>query len=223
VLMVTTSPADSRDVIEAFREGFGAADGRLIPDPVFAGDEITPRAGYFRPAIERIRAANPAAVFCSFAGAAAIEFVREYRAAGLAPKVFGSGFLTEGNVLTDLDEEDATGIVTAMNYAADLPISANRLFTAAYRQAHSTSPTTYAMASYDAAQVLDKAIELAGENPSGQQVNLMIGRVGQIDSPRGIWQFNQTRTPQQKWYLREVRRDGQVLSNVLISELGTLG
>ena len=51
----------------------------------------------------------------------------------------------------------------------------------------------------------------------------MLGRVGQIDSPRGNWQFNQSRTPQQKWYLREVRRDGQVLSNVLISELGTLG
>jgi branched-chain amino acid transport system substrate-binding protein len=79
------------------------------------------------------------------------------------------------------------------------------------------------MASYDAAQVLDKAIGLAGKNVTPQQINLMLGKVGQIDSPRGSWQFNQSRTPQQRWYLREVRRDGQVLSNVLISDLATLG
>ena len=85
------------------------------------------------------------------------------------------------------------------------------------------SPTTYAMASYDAAQVLDQAIQLTGGAPTPQQVNLALGRIGQIDSPRGIWQFNQPRTPQQKWYLREVQRDGQVMSNVLINELATLG
>jgi branched-chain amino acid transport system substrate-binding protein len=79
------------------------------------------------------------------------------------------------------------------------------------------------MASYDAAQVLDKAIRLVGDDLNPQQVNLALGRVGQIDSPRGPWQFNQPRTPQQMWYLREVRRDGQVLSNVLITELATLG
>ena len=79
------------------------------------------------------------------------------------------------------------------------------------------------MASYDAAQVLDQAIRLAGENPNSQQLNLALGKIGQIDSPRGTWQFNQPRTPQQKWYLREVQLDGQVLSNVLINELATLG
>ena len=97
------------------------------------------------------------------------------------------------------------------------------MFASAYRKTHSVSPTTYAMASYDAAQVLDKAIGLAGENPNSQQLNLALGKLGQIDSPRGAWQFNQPRTPQQKWYLREVQLDGPLLSNVLISELTTLG
>ncbi len=79
------------------------------------------------------------------------------------------------------------------------------------------------MASYDAALVLDKAIRLAGANPSPQQVNLALGKVGQVDSPRGTWQFNQTRTPQQKWYLRRVQTDGRLLSNIVINELATLG
>ena len=79
------------------------------------------------------------------------------------------------------------------------------------------------MASYDAAAVLDKAIRLAGDTLNPQQINLMLGQVGQIDSPRGPWQFNQPRTPQQRWYLREVQPDGPVLSNILLNDLATLG
>ncbi|HET8662327.1 MAG TPA: ABC transporter substrate-binding protein, partial [Micromonosporaceae bacterium] len=71
--------------------------------------------------------------------------------------------------------------------------------------------------------VLDKAVLLAGEDLTPQTLNAALGRVGQIDSPRGTWQFNQNRTPQQKWYLREVKMDGTVLANTLVSELTTLG
>jgi branched-chain amino acid transport system substrate-binding protein len=222
VMMVMPSLALGQEIVEGFREGFGVPDPRLAANPIWAGDDTNPRPGYYTPAIDALKAANPDAVFCSFAGAAAVEFVREYRNANLRGTLYASGFLTEGPVLAELGE-DADGIVTAMNYSADLPNNANRTFASAYRQAHNASPTTYAMASYDAAQVLDKAIELTGETPTPQQINLMLGKVGQIDSPRGSWQFNQSRTPQQKWYLREVRRDGQVLSNVLISELATIG
>jgi branched-chain amino acid transport system substrate-binding protein len=117
----------------------------------------------------------------------------------------------------------ARNIFTAMNYSPDLDNEANRRFAGSYRQAYGTVPSTYAMASYDAATVLDKAVRLAGDTLTTQRINLMLGKVGQIDSPRGSWQFNQPRTPQQKWYLRQVRPDGPVLANVLINDLGTLG
>ena len=110
-----------------------------------------------------------------------------------------------------------------MNYSPDLDNQANRRFASAFQKAHSAVPTAYAMASYDAAFVLDKAIELAGADASPQAINLAIGKIGSIDSPRGTWQFNQNRTPLQKWYLRQVRLDGGVLSNVVLSELTTLG
>ncbi|HEU5110257.1 MAG TPA: ABC transporter substrate-binding protein [Micromonosporaceae bacterium] len=222
VVMVTTSFATGQDVVEGFREGFGWLDKRLVTEAFFAGENNNPGPGFYRNTIVALQTANPAAVFCDLAGAAAVEFIREYRAAGLQATLYGSGFLTEGNVLTEL-AEDAGGILTAMNYSADLPNPANQTFASAYRREHDSSPTTYAMASYDAAQVLSKAISLAGDSPTPQQINLMLGKVGQVDSPRGTWQFNQSRTPQQKWYLREVRLDGRVLANVLISELNTLG
>ncbi|MDG4764074.1 hypothetical protein O7632_08140 [Solwaraspora sp. WMMD406] len=38
------------------------------------------------------------------------------------------------------------------------------------------------------------------------------------------WQFAKTtHAPIQKWYLRQVRRDGRALANVVVSELTALG
>ena len=63
----------------------------------------------------------------------------------------------------------------------------------------------------------------SGANPTPQLVNLALAKIGQIDSPRGAWQFNQPRTPQQRWYLRRAQLDGRLMSNVVVSELATLG
>jgi branched-chain amino acid transport system substrate-binding protein len=71
---------------------------------------------------------------------------------------------------------------------------------------------------------LDRAIAVAGPNPGPADINAAIAQLGQIDSPRGPWRFAQeTHAPIQKWYLRQVRRDGRALSNVVIAELATLG
>jgi branched-chain amino acid transport system substrate-binding protein len=80
------------------------------------------------------------------------------------------------------------------------------------------------MASYDAAAVLDKAIGAAGANPTADQINAAIAALGQIDSPRGTWQFSKkTHSPVQKWYLRQVRQDGRALSNTIVGDLATVG
>ncbi len=212
------------DVLRGFREEFGESDPRIASPVVWTSGDSSPSRTAYVSDINRALAGNPSVVFCFYSGTAAVEFIMQLRDAGFRGRIYAPGFLTEGSVLEDIrPTSDALGIRTALNYSADLNNAANRRFASAYRKKHNTSPTTYAMASYDAAKVLDQAIRLAGEAPSPQQVNLALGRIGQIDSPRGAWQFNQPRTPQQKWYLREVQRDGQVVSNVLVNELATLG
>jgi branched-chain amino acid transport system substrate-binding protein len=222
VALVAPNYAAGEDSIAGFRQGFGPSDQRIAGTTIWTEFVTTPGDRFFASTVDQIRRLNPAAVYCFFAGAAAVEFVRQLHDGGVRQPIYAPGFLTEGSVLTELGEE-AEGIITALNYSSDLSNAANQRFAAAYRRSHEGSPTTYAMASYDAAQVLDKAIRLAGEKVTPQRVNRMLAQVGQVDSPRGTWQFNQPRTPQQKWYLREVRKDGQVLSNVLIDELTMLG
>lgn len=222
VAIVAADQPAGRDLVQGFREGFGTGDSRISAPVIWADSTPNPARDTFSEPIEEVIDRDPEAVYCFFTGAAAVTFIRQLRDAGYDGPIYGPGFLTEGTVVDELGDE-ASGIVTALNYSADLDNSSNLRFASGYRKRFGASPTTYAMASYDAAQVLDKAIRSAGAGVNPQQLNLALGRIGQIDSPRGSWQFNQPRTPQQKWYLREVLRDGPVLSNVLITELATLG
>jgi branched-chain amino acid transport system substrate-binding protein len=220
VAVVAPSDDTGRDAVDKFRQTFGT-DQRLI-ETFWTAPTIAPNKDFFRPTLGQLRSSGADVVYAFYTGPAAVEFVKQFHSEGLEATIYGPGGFTEGTALEDMGE-DAKGIFTAMNYSADLNNAANRLFATAYQREHDMLPSASAMASYDAAQVLDRAIRLCGGRPTAQQVNLMLGRVGQIDSPRGTWQFNQPRRPQQKWYLREVRPDGQVLSNVLLSELATLG
>ncbi|HEY8533380.1 MAG TPA: ABC transporter substrate-binding protein [Micromonospora sp.] len=210
-----------RDSIQGFLDAFGS-DSRLSLPVVWAPFTTNPPRGAFRATVQQLLAQDPQAIYCFYAGAAAIEFLRELRSAGYRGRIYGPGFLTEGSVLDALGEL-AEGVMTAMNYSADLDNAINMRFATNYRKKHGSSPTTYAMASFDAALVLDRAIRLTKNDLTPQQLNLALGKIGLIESPRGTWYFNQSRTPQQSWYLREVRHDGTTFGNVTISELTTLG
>lgn len=223
LVIIAPENVGSLDVVKGFRQEFGESDPRIAGDVVWTRFSTDPDNDFYQADIARVLQRKPDGIFCFYAGSAAVQFIKQLRAAGYRGPIYAPGFLTEGAVLSEIKAAEAANIMTALNYSADLNNAANRRFAAAYRKTHNVSPTTYAMASYDAAQVLDKAIRLAGPDAGPQQVNLALGKVGQIDSPRGAWQFNQPRTPQQKWYLRRVQLDGQVLANILVNELATLG
>jgi branched-chain amino acid transport system substrate-binding protein len=50
-----------------------------------------------------------------------------------------------------------------------------------------------------------------------------MAHLGQIDSPRGTWEFSGQHSPVQKWYLRDVATDGRAMTNSLIQDLDVLG
>jgi len=214
VAIIAPDHQAGRDDVRGFLDAYG---GPVEGQPIY-----TPPGTNLQPQLNTMKNSGARAVFCFFGGAQAVEFVKQYRQAGLTQDLYAPGFLTEGVMLRQ-EGDAARGIYTSMNYSPDLDNEANRRFASAYQQQYSSVPTTYAMASYDAAFVLDKAIKVAGADPTPQTVNLALGKIGTIDSPRGAWQFNQNRTPLQKWYLRQVRPDGGVLSNTVLSQLSTLG
>jgi branched-chain amino acid transport system substrate-binding protein len=212
------------DELQGFVDSYTRAGGRLANPNGKATFTPFPTTTNFEPYLAGIQQSGAKAVYCFYAGGAAIDFVKQYKQFGLAGKIplYAAGFLTEGGVLK-AQGDAAEGILNSLNYAADLDNPTNRAFVAAYRQKYNTAPTTYAMATYDAAAVLDKAIaDIKGE-VTAVAIESGLGRIGQIDSPRGSWQFSKQHTPIQKWYLRQVTKDGTALANVVTQELATLG
>lgn len=185
----------TRDVVAGLRRTY-EQEGRRLADVVYTSDRAEVSKSVFASAIHKVvgKGEQPDAIFCHYSGTQAVQFIKQLYAEGYQGPIYGPGFLTEGSVLSQLDDGEngelrslivKHGIETALNYSADLNNTANRVFASAYRKTFNTSPTTYAMASYDAAQVLDKAIRLVSGEPTPQQINLALGKIGQIDSPRG--------------------------------------
>jgi branched-chain amino acid transport system substrate-binding protein len=209
--------AEARGFVDAFTK-IGGKVANLGGTPQF-----TPFPGTtdFTPFLAQAKSTGATAVYASFAGQTAVDFVKSYAKSAVAGlPLFGPGFLTEGPALT-AEGAAAHDVTTALNYAPDLDNPANRRFVGAWRAAYSDKPvTTYAVAAWDAALVLDRAIAAAGKNVTADRINKAIGGLGQIDSPRGPWQFDQkSHSPVQPWYLRQVRPDGRGLSNVVLQDL----
>lgn len=208
------------DEVTGFKETFEPAGGEI------ADEVYTPFPGTtnFQPFLSNLQSSDAGAVFTFYAGGAAVEFVKQFDQFGLAGEVthYSAGFLTEGSVL-EAQGDAALGTLTAMNYSADLENDINETFVADYQEKAGQLPTTYAAASYDAAAVIDMAIEAAGDDLSSQTLNEAIGEIEEVESPRGTWSFNDQGTPVQTWYLREVQEVDGELRNVVIDELGTLG
>ncbi|MFD0822231.1 ABC transporter substrate-binding protein [Micromonospora zhanjiangensis] len=214
-----------RDEVRGFVETFTRLGGKLANPGGRAVFAPFPNTTDYRPYLKAIADSGADAIFCFFDAQNAIYFVQQYAKSEVAGlPIYASGFVTEpGSLATQGDA--AAGIYNALNYSPDLDNAANREFVAAWNAAYpGRVPTSIAMASYDAAAVLDRAIAAAGVNPTPQEINAAIAGLGQLSSPRGPWQFaKDTHAPIQKWYLRQVRRDGRTLSNIVVSELATLG
>ncbi len=211
------------DELRGFTDTFTKLGGKLAnPDGKTTWTPF-PATTNFLPYFTQIRNSDAKAVYCFYAGKNAVDFVTQYRQSDIRDLPLYGAFLTEGSIL-QAQGAAAEGIWNVLNYSPDLDNAANRTFVAAWKARHDRSPTTFAMASYDAAAVLDRAIAAIDGEATPQKINDSIGRLGQIDSPRGAWQFNRTtHAPVQKWYLRQVRRDGPALSNVVVQDLATLG
>ncbi|WP_262287514.1 ABC transporter substrate-binding protein [Micromonospora sp. MA102] len=212
------------DELRGFTEAFAKAGGRLANPDGKATFTPFPATTNFTPYFARIKASGANAVYTFYAGSAAVDFVKQYAQSEVKDlPLYAAGFLTEGGVL-NAQGEAARDIYSVLNYSPDLDNAENRAFVAAWKAEHDGSPTTYAMASYDAAAVLDRAIAAAGDEATPERVNAAIGQLGQLASPRGTWQFSPTtHAPVQKWYLRQVRQDGRALSNTVVGDLATVG
>jgi len=166
--------------------------------------------------IAQLQAAKPDAVFVFYPGGMGINFVKQMSQAGLSTKLpLYSVFTVDGTTLPSL-RDAAVGTTSAAMYDAALDTPENRKFVAAFEAKYKRTPSLYAAAGYDAANLLDVALHKAGGDP--KKLAAAVKASGsEFKSVRGPFRFNKNNMPIQNYYAFETARDsgGKIVTKLV--------
>ena len=197
---VTWDYAAGKESGEGFRDGLKAGGAELIKVLTLPFPETN-----FQPILAQLPGLGVEAVGAFFAGGGAIQFVKDYAAAGLREKLplCGSGFLTEG--VLKPQAAAAEGIQTALHYGDGLDNPKNKVFRVAFKAHTGREADVYAVQGYDAAQMAVIGLTATKGDASAIKEFGSALRAAKIDSPRGAFTLSAAHNPIQTIWLREAR------------------
>jgi branched-chain amino acid transport system substrate-binding protein len=208
---VVTLVADYAPGIDA--EKFFKSQFQLNGGEVVAEIRSPLKSPDFAPFLQKVRDANPDAVFVFLPSGQGAAFMKQFAERGLDKsgiKLIGTGDITDDDQLNDMGDV-ALGVVTAQHYSASHNSPANKKFVGAFEAANKFRPNFMAVAGYDGMRVIYKALEATKGKGGGDA--LLAAMKGQIfESPRGQMMIDaQTRDVVQDIYIRKVERvNGQL-------------
>lgn len=158
--------------------------------------------------LSRIAAASPDAIFVFLPGGMGVNFVKQFRQAGLADKIkFLSAFTVDESTLP-AQQDAALGFFGGANWAPNLDNPQNKKFVAAYEKEFNAVPATYAFQAYDAAMLIDSALKATKGNTSDKNALRAALKKADFQSLRGAFKFNSNNYPIQDFYLVKVAKRG---------------
>ena len=167
--------------------------------------------------LSRIAAASPDAVFVFLPGGMGVNFVKQFRQAGLADKIkFLSAFTVDESTLP-AQQDAAIGLFGGANWAPNLDNPQNKKFVAAYEKEFNAVPATYAFQAYDAALLIDSALKATKGSTSDKNALRAAIKKADFKSLRGDFKFNTNNYPIQDFYLTKVakRPDGKFQTEIV--------
>ena len=197
---VTWDYAAGKESAEGFRDGLKSGGAELVRVLTLPFPETN-----FQPILAQLPGLGVDAVGAFFAGGGAVQFVRDYAAAGLKDKLplCGSGFLTEGTL--GPQGAAAEGVRTALHYGDGLDLPRNTAFRAVFKAKAGREADVYAVQGFDAAQLLAVGLDATRGDVDADKALFAAMRAAKIDSPRGAFTFSAGHSPVQNIYLREAR------------------
>ncbi|HZY14654.1 MAG TPA: ABC transporter substrate-binding protein [Beijerinckiaceae bacterium] len=158
--------------------------------------------------ISRIAAAAPDAIFVFLPGGMGVNFVKQFRQAGLAEKIkFLSAFTVDESTLP-AQQDAALGFFGGSTWAPNLDNPQNKAFVAAYEKEYNAVPASYAFQAYDAAMLIDSALKATGGKTDNKDALRAAIRKADFKSLRGAFKFNTNHYPIQDFYLVKVAKRG---------------
>jgi branched-chain amino acid transport system substrate-binding protein len=160
-----------------------------------------------------IREAEPDSIFFFLPGGMGIAFMKQYAQSGLDVPVFGPAFSFSQDILAAVGDA-ALGVKNTSQWSKDLDNPANKEFVAAFEEAYGRLPSLYASQGYDAARLIGSALAKASpDEPDAFRAAL---EAAEFESVRGDFKFGPNHHPIQDIFVREVVKEGEVLTNRLV-------
>jgi len=185
-------------------------------DP-YASKTATKRQKDYAAEIAALRDAKPDAVFFFLPGGMGISFLKQYSQAGLAGEIplFGPAFSFDQTILGAVGDA-ALGVVNSSQWNRDLDNAANKAFVEGFQAKYGRLPSLYASQGYDAARLIGSALAATGGDVSKADDFRSALKAAEFESVRGKFRFGSNHHPVQDIYVRQVVKDGDLLTNKVL-------
>ncbi len=179
------------------------------------GNEVYTQLGQtdYAAEIAQIRDSGADALFFFLPGGMGISFMKQWAEAGIDMPVVGPAFSFSQDILPAVGDA-ALGLKNTAQWSKDIENEANANFVSAFEEKYDRLPSLYAAQGYDTARLLLSAMETADiTDPDAFREAL---RAADFDSVRGEFKFGPNQHPIQDIYVREVVKEGDVLTNHIV-------
>ncbi len=163
----------------------------------------------FSAELTQVAAKKPDAIFVFYPGGLGVNFVRQYKQAGLHGKTpLLSASTTDGSTLP-AQKDDALGVISGTFWGPDFNNPVNKKFVEDFEKKHNRIPSQYAAQSYDAALLLDSAIGKVKGNVADKKAFMAALKAADFKSLRGDFKFNNNNFPIHDMHVFEVAKDAK--------------
>ena len=209
VIIIVPNYQAGKDAAAGFKHKFG---GEILDEMYVPLGQLD-----YSAELTRIAAANPDAIFAFTPGGMGVNFVKQFRQAGLAEKIpFLSAFTVDESTLP-AQQDAALGMFAGSDWAPNLDNPQNNAFVAAYVKEYNAIPATCAFQAYDAAMLIDSALHATKDSPADAGALRTALKKADFKSLRGAFRFNNNHYPIQDFYLTKVgkRPDGRYQTEIV--------
>ena len=164
--------------------------------------------------IAQIRASGADSVFFFLPGGMGIGFMKQYAQSGIDLPVVGPAFSFDQGILKAVGDA-ALGVKNTSQWSKDLDNDANKDFVSSFQAEYNRLPSLYASQGYDTGKLLISA--LSKSSLSDKDAFRGALKNADFSSTRGKFKFASNQHPIQDIFVREVIKEGDVLTNKIIS------
>ncbi|MCB1366101.1 MAG: ABC transporter substrate-binding protein [Rhodobacteraceae bacterium] len=163
--------------------------------------------------IAQIRASDADLVYFFLPGGMGISFMKQYAGSGVDKPVMGPAFSFDQGILGAIGDA-ALGVKNTSHWSKDLDNAANKAFVKDFQDKYGRLPSLYAAQGFDAGLLLVSALEKADIKDADAFRAAL--EEADFDSVRGKFKFSPNHHPVHDIYMREVVKEGDVVTNRVI-------